>query len=55
MKLPVVNTGTFEGFGIVGIDAELISMFGGELTFDVIIDKQGRLRLISKQHVQRRE
>jgi len=41
----------FEKNLIFALDAKWISVFGGELSFRVSIDKKRRLCIISEQHV----
>jgi len=48
LKSFTVKPGIFEKFGIIGLDAKLISMFGGELSFRVSL-KRGRLYIVSEQ------
>ena len=43
----------FERNLILAFDAELLSVFGRELSFRVSIDKKGRLCIISRQHVKK--
>jgi len=49
----LVSPYLFERNLILALDAKWISVFGGELSFKVSLDKKGRLHIISQQNVKK--
>lgn len=47
----LVTPGVFEGFLVIGLDAEWLPKFGGKLSFSVYVNRRGRLCLISEQTI----